>query len=80
MSYPKNDLDPRIFGRYPGLSESELLIARDKLTEYAELALRIHRHVACDPSEYQRLRNLTEGNNDRTISSERSTNKPSPNT
>jgi hypothetical protein len=80
MECSKNEADPKIRTLYPGLSEEELRIARGKLNEYAELALRIYRRIASDPNQYRKLRTLTERESDRTIDLERSTNKHFPNT
>ena len=80
MEYLKNEPDPKLRTVYPGLSEEELLVARGKLNEYGELALRIYRRIASDPDQYRKLRTLTERERDRTIDLERSKNKDSPNT
>ena len=80
MEYLKNEPDPKIRTLYPGLSEEDLLVARRRLSEYAELALRMYRRIASDPDQYRKLRTLTERKSDRTIDLERSKSKHFPNT
>jgi hypothetical protein len=57
---------------YPELTDDELILAEDKLTEYMEFALRVYRRIAADPDAYRKFQILTGRENNLTIDHERS--------
>jgi len=68
----KRTPDPELRKLYPELTDAELIIAEDKLTEYMEFALRVYRRIAADPDSYRKFHILTGRENHLTIDRQRS--------
>jgi hypothetical protein len=54
----KRTPDPELRKLYPELSDAELIVAEDKLTEYLEFALRVYRRIVTNPDAYRDFRVL----------------------
>jgi hypothetical protein len=68
----KRTPDPELRKLYPELTDDELILAEDKLTEYMEFALRVYRRIVADPDAYRKFQILTGRENNLTIDHERS--------
>jgi hypothetical protein len=64
--------DPELRKLYPELTDDELILAEDKLTEYMEFALRVYNRMAADHDAYRKFQILTGREKDLTIDHERS--------
>jgi len=55
-----NQPDPELRKLYPSLSDQELIVAEEKLTEYLGFALRVCNRIRRDPAEYAGFREMVE--------------------